>query len=138
MSGHIFFNDKWFGFDDGHYAAARTTEILANSNKSISELFQEFPISSSTPELNIIVTDETKFTIIKKFAHECKLEGKKITIDGLRINFKNGWGLIRASNTTPKLVLRFEADTVKEMVDIKNLFLSELSRICPDIVINLD
>ena len=138
MSGHIFFNDKWFGFDDGHYAAARTTEILANSNKSISELFQEFPISSSTPELNIIVTDETKFTIIKKFTHECQLEGEKITIDGLRINFKNGWGLIRASNTTPKLVLRFEADTVEEMVDIKNLFLSELSRICPDIVINLD
>ena len=108
MSGHIFFNDKWYGFDDGHYAAARATEILARSDKSISELFEEFPSSSSTPELNISVTDKTKFTIINKFADECDLDGEKITIDGLRINFKNGWGLIRASNTTPKLVLRFE------------------------------
>ena len=138
MSGHIFFNDKWYGFDDGHYAAARATEILARSDKSISELFEEFPSSSSTPELNISVTDKTKFTIINKFADECDLEGEKITIDGLRINFKNGWGLIRASNTTPKLVLRFEADSIDEMNNIKGLFLSELSRICPDIDINLD
>ena len=69
---------------------------------------KNFLSSSSTPELNISVTDKTKFTIINKFADECDLDGEKITIDGLRINFKNGWGLIRASNTTPKLVLRFE------------------------------
>jgi len=138
MSGHIFFNDKWYGFDDGHYAAARATEILSNHDENISDIIHKFPISSSTPELNITVTDETKFTIVEKFTNECSLDGKKITIDGLRINFNNGWGLIRASNTTPKLVLRFEGDSLKEMNEIKDLFLSELSRICPDIVINLD
>ena len=138
MSGHIFFNDKWYGFDDGHYAAARATEILSNHDENISDIIHKFPISSSTPELNITVTDETKFTIVKKFTNECSLDGKKITIDGLRINFNNGWGLIRASNTTPKLVMRFEGNSLKDMNEIKDLFLSELTRICPDIVINLD
>ena len=138
MSGHIFFNDKWYGFDDGHYAAARATEILSNHDENISDIIHKFPISSSTPELNITVTDETKFTIVEKFTNECSLDGKKITIDGLRINFNNGWGLVRASNTTPKLVMRFEGNSLKDMNEIKDLFLSELTRICPDIVINLD
>jgi len=138
MSGHIFFNDKWYGFDDGHYAAARATEILSNHDENISDIIHKFPISSSTPELNITVTDETKFTIVEKFTNECSLDGKKITIDGLRINFNNGWGLIRASNTTPKLVMRFEGNSLKDMNEIKDLFLSELTRICPNIVINLD
>jgi len=138
MSGHIFFNDKWYGFDDGHYAAARATEILSNHDENISDIIHKFPISSSTPELNITVTDETKFTIVEKFTNECSLDGKKITIDGLRINFNNGWGLIRASNTSPKLVMRFEGNSLKDMNEIKDLFLSELTRICPDIVINLD
>ena len=138
MSGHIFFNDKWYGFDDGHYAAARATEILSNHDENISDIIHKFPISSSTPELNITVTDKTKFTIVEKFTNECSLDGKKITIDGLRINFNNGWGLIRASNTTPKLVMRFEGNSLKDMNEIKDLFLSELTRICPNIVINLD
>ena len=138
MSGHIFFNDKWYGFDDGHYSGVRVAEILNKSNKSISELINEFPQSFSTPELNITVTDENKFSIIKDFEDNCELDGEKITIDGLRVNFKNGWGLIRASNTTPKLVLRFEGNSFEEMNSIKDLFLSELSRICPDIDINLD
>ena len=80
MSGHIFFNDKWYGFDDGHYAAARATEILSNHDENISDIIHKFPISSSTPELNITVTDETKFTIVEKFTNECSLDGKKITI----------------------------------------------------------
>jgi phosphomannomutase/phosphoglucomutase len=138
MSGHIFFNDKWYGFDDGHYAAVRIAEILTNSDKNISELINQFPQSFSTPELNITVTDETKFSVIEDFEKNCNLDGEKITIDGLRVNFKNGWGLIRASNTTPKLVLRFEGDSSEEMNEIKDLFLSELSRICPNIDINLD
>ena len=138
MSGHIFFNDKWYGFDDGHYAAVRIAEILTNSDKNISELINQFPQSFSTPELNITVTDETKFSVIEDFEKNCNLDGEKITIDGLRVNFKNGWGLIRASNTTPKLVLRFEGDSLEEMNEIKDLFLSELSRICPNIDINLD
>ena len=138
MSGHIFFNDKWHGFDDGTYSGARAIEIISNSDKSISDLIAVLPKSFSTPELNILVADETKFDIVESFAKDCSLTGKKITIDGLRINFDNGWGLIRASNTTPKLVLRFEGDSLKDMEEIKSKFISELSRICPDIDINLD
>ena len=138
MSGHIFFNDKWHGFDDGPYSGARAVEIISNSDKSISDLIAVLPKSFSTPELNILVSDETKFNIVESFAKDCSLKGEKITIDGLRINFDNGWGLIRASNTTPKLVLRFEGDSLKDMEEIKSKFISELSRICPDIDINLD
>ena len=138
MSGHIFFNDKWYGFDDGHYAGVRIAEIIANSNISISNLIDELPKSFSTPELNISVTDESKFEIVERFSQECSLDGEKIIIDGLRINFKNGWGLIRASNTTPKLVMRFEGDSQQEMENIKEKFIAELSRICPEININLD
>jgi len=138
MSGHIFFNDKWYGFDDGPYSAVRAAEILAKSDDSISDIFSRFPNSFSTPELNINVTDENKFEIVKKFINESRLKGKKITIDGLRVNFDDGWGLLRASNTTPKLVLRFEGDSFEAMNRIQDEFISELSRICPDIDINLD
>ena len=137
MSGHIFFNDKWYGFDDGHYSGARIIEIVSKENRKISEIENELPLLYSTPELNIDVTDETKFKIIEDFSKECSLDGEKITIDGLRINFKNGWGLLRASNTTPKLVLRFEGNSVDDLNQIKSNFLNELSRICPDIDINL-
>ena len=137
MSGHIFFNDKWYGFDDGHYSGARIIEIVSKENRKISEIENELPLLYSTPELNIDVTDETKFKIIEDFSKECSLDGEKITIDGLRINFKNGWGLLRASNTTPKLVLRFEGNSVDDLNQIKSNFLNELSRICPNIDINL-
>ena len=138
MSGHIFFNDKWYGFDDGPYAAVRAAEILAKSNRSIAEIFGDFPESFSTPELNITVTDENKFEIIDRFMANSDIDGDKILIDGLRVNFNDGWGLLRASNTTPKLVLRFEGDTKETMNRIQNEFISELSRICPEIDINLD
>ncbi len=138
MSGHIFFNDKWYGFDDGPYAAVRAAEILAKSNRSIAEIFGDFPESFSTPELNITVTDENKFEIIDRFMANSNIDGDKILIDGLRVNFNDGWGLLRASNTTPKLVLRFEGDTEESMNRIQNEFISELSRICPEIDINLD
>ena len=137
MSGHIFFNDKWYGFDDGHYSGARIIELIWKRNESISEINEKLPKSFSTPELNIDVTDETKFKIIEDFSSQCSLEGEKITIDGLRIIFDDGWGLLRASNTTPKLVLRFEGDSMDSLNKIKNDFLNELSRICPDIDINL-
>lgn len=133
MSGHIFFNDIWYGFDDGHYAGARMVEIISNSSRNISSIIDDFPKSYSTPELNISVTDDTKFQIIKKFTEECEIKGDKISIDGLRINFKNGWGLIRASNTSPNLVLRFEGSSENDLNIIKDEFISELSRICPDV-----
>ena len=138
MSGHIFFNDKWYGFDDGHYSGARIIELVCKKDMSISSINDDLPKLFSTPELNINVAEDNKFKIIEDFASECSLEGEKITIDGLRINFDNGWGLIRASNTTPKLVLRFEGNTESDLHAIKDMFLNDLSRICPDIDINLD
>ena len=138
MSGHIFFNDKWYGFDDGHYSGARIIELICKKDMSISSINDDLPKLFSTPELNINVAEDNKFKIIEDFASECSLEGEKIRIDGLRINFDNGWGLIRASNTTPKLVLRFEGNTESDLHAIKDMFLNELSRICPDIDINLD
>ena len=137
MSGHIFFNDKWYGFDDGHYSGARIIEMLSKNEKSIAEICNELPMLFSTPELNINVTDENKFKIIKEFTDNCRLEGEKNTIDGLRLDFEDGWGLIRASNTTPKLVLRFEGRSEEILNRIQNDFLNELTRICPDIDINL-
>ena len=137
MSGHIFFNDKWYGFDDGHYSGARIIEMLSKNEKSIAEICNELPMLFSTPELNINVTDDNKFKIIKEFADNCRLEGEKNTIDGLRLDFEDGWGLIRASNTTPKLVLRFEGKSEEILNRIQNDFLNELTRICPDIDINL-
>ena len=137
MSGHIFFNDKWYGFDDGHYSGARIIEMLSKNEKSIAEICNELPMLFSTPELNINVTDDSKFKIIKEFADNCRLEGEKNTIDGLRLDFEDGWGLIRASNTTPKLVLRFEGRSEEILNRIQNDFLNELTRICPDIDINL-
>ena len=138
MSGHIFFNDKWYGFDDGVYSGARIIELKSKTKKSVSNLNKELPILFSTPELNIEVSDEKKFEIVKKFVANCTLKGEKISIDGLRINFDNGWGLLRASNTTPMLVMRFEGNTEENLISIKNKFLKELSRICPDIDINLN
>ena len=138
MSGHIFFNDKWYGFDDGVYSGARIIELKSKTKKSVSNLNKELPILFSTPELNIEVSDEKKFEIVKKFVANCTLKGEKISIDGLRINFENGWGLLRASNTTPMLVMRFEGNTEENLISIKNKFIKELSRICPDIDINLN
>ena len=139
MSGHIFFNDKWYGFDDGPYSGARIIEALSkNTNyETISEIISSYPQSFSTPELNIDVTDENKFNIVESFISENNLDGEKITLDGLRVNFENGWGLLRASQTSPKLVLRFEGDTIKDMEKIQADFIAELSRISPDIDINL-
>ena len=137
MSGHIFFNDKWYGFDDGVYSGARIIELILKTNKSISNLSEDLPKLFSTPELNIEVSDEIKFEIVKKFIANCALEGEKILIDGLRINFENGWGLLRASNTSPMLVMRFEGNSKRSLDYIKNEFIKELSRICPNIDINL-
>ena len=133
MSGHIFFNDDWYGFDDGHYAGVRIIDLINRSDSSIDQMVSRLPESFSTPELNIHVSDDIKFDIVQKFAEECLLDGNQITIDGLRIEFSNGWGLLRASNTTPKLVLRFEGDSEDDLKTIQENFLNEFKRICPEI-----
>jgi phosphomannomutase/phosphoglucomutase len=138
MSGHIFFNDQWYGFDDGHYSAFRLIEIMKNSESSLGSLFQNLPKVCSTPELNIRVDEDKKFQLVEDFVLKSNFDdAEKITIDGLRVNFDDGWGLLRASNTTPKLVLRFEAVTPKRLNEIKNLFLNQLKRIDESINIEL-
>mgnify|MGYP003325278664 CR=1 FL=1 len=136
MSGHIFFNDKWYGFDDGHYTAARVLEIMTHKNSDIDSLINMYPKTASTPELNIKVADDKKFDVVSEFIDKANINGEKISIDGIRINMENGWGLLRASNTSPNLVLRFEGDTEEDLIQIKSMFLNEFSRIFPDIDLN--
>ena len=138
MSGHIFFNDQWYGFDDGHYSAFRLIEILTQSTVPLSSIYQSLPKAFSTPEINIDVLEEKKFQIVENFIQNSEFgSGEKNTIDGLRVNFNDGWGLLRASNTTPKLVMRFEANTSERLEEIKNLFLIQLKQIDESIEIKL-
>ena len=132
MSGHIFFNDRWPGFDDGIYAGARMLEIIANSEED--DPFSTVPNMLSTPEINISAEDEEKFQIVKTFIENSKFSDAKIvSIDGIRVEFEKGWGLLRPSNTSPCLVLRFEAETDNDLNKIKKIFYSGLKSIKPDI-----
>ena len=138
MSGHIFFNDQWHGFDDGHYSAFRLLEIMDGLNIPLSKILDQLPKACSTPELNINVSEDKKFEIVKNFLDKARFEGgTKVTIDGLRVDFDDGWGLMRASNTTPKLVLRFEAKTSSRLREIKNMFLDQLKLIDETIQIDI-
>ncbi len=134
MSGHIFFKERWFGFDDGIYSAARLLEILSQESANAEDLFETFPNDISTPEINIKVTDVTKFSIIKALETDAQWgDAKLTTIDGVRVDYPKGWGLVRASNTTPVLVLRFEAETEAELQRIKDVFHAELKKVAPDL-----
>jgi phosphomannomutase/phosphoglucomutase len=136
MSGHIFFQERWFGFDDGLYAGARLVEILAQQSLSASEIFATFPDSYNTPELKILLSDETKFEFMQRFIDQAHFsDGKKTTIDGLRVDFPFGFGLMRPSNTTPCLVLRFEADSPHNLQHIQQLFRQQLLAIDPNVML---
>ena len=132
MSGHIFFNDRWKGFDDGIYAGARMLEIIASEDTK--DIFSELPNMVSTPELNVPTSDEGKFYLVEEFIKKTDFSNAKIIdIDGIRVEYEKGWGLLRASNTSPVLVLRFEAETEDALNDIKGFFFENLKRIEPDI-----
>lgn len=134
MSGHIFFKDRWYGFDDALYAGARLLQILASHHENCSTLFESIPNSINTPELKIFVSDNEKFSIMNQLMTHANFgEGNLITIDGLRVNFTDGWGLVRPSNTTPCLVLRFEAKTENALEKIKTIFRHNLLAVKPDI-----
>ncbi len=134
MSGHIFIKERWFGFDDGIYSAARLLEILSQSDVDAETLFAGFPNDISTPEINIDVTDESKFSIIDALQRDADWgKADLTTIDGVRVDYPHGWGLVRASNTTPVLVLRFEADNDAELQRIKAIFHAQLKRVAPDL-----
>ena len=132
MSGHIFFNDRWKGFDDGVYAGARMLEIIASEDTK--DIFSELPNMVSTPELNVPTSDEGKFYLVEEFIKKTDFSNAKIIdIDGIRVEYEKGWGLLRASNTSPVLVLRFEAETEDDLNNIKNIFYKNLKCIEPDI-----
>lgn len=119
MSGHIFFADRWFGFDDAIYASARLLEILSRSTKKLSALMADLPITYSTPEIRIYASDEVKFRIVDEVRRELAALYPVIDIDGVRAIFPKGWGLVRASNTQAVIVLRFEADTEADLAAIQ-------------------
>ena len=132
MSGHIFFNDRWKGFDDGIYAGARMLEIIASEDTK--DIFSELPNMVSTPELNVPTSDEGKFYLVEEFIKKTDFSNAKIIdIDGIRVEYEKGWGLLRASNTSPVLVLRFEAETEEDLNNIKTIFYENLKSIDPKI-----
>lgn len=134
MSGHIFFNDRWFGFDDAIYAAARLLEILALEVAGADELFAEFPSSVSTPELHISVNEDSKFRIVDALQKQGEFgDGGINTIDGVRVDYPNSWGLVRASNTTPMLVARFEGRTSEDLDAVREIFRVQLLKVEPSL-----
>ena len=124
MSGHIFFKERWYGFDDALYTGARLLEIISKSGKTCSEIFAEMPVNISTPEININFEKHgQQFEAMEKLSTNINFPSATInTIDGVRVDYENCWGLVRASNTTPCLVLRFEADDNEVLLEIKTKF----------------
>ena len=132
MSGHIFIKERWYGFDDGLYAAARLLEILAKDSRSTTEVFGELPDSVNTPELNVPMHEGEPPVFINSLLEHAHFEDATIsTIDGLRADFPDGWGLVRASNTTPVLVLRFEADNQDALARIMGEFRRVMVQVNP-------
>jgi len=119
MSGHIFFNDRWFGFDDAIYASARLIEILSRSEEKLSAMMAGLPKTFATPEIRIYASDEVKFKIVEEVRKALAARYPVIDIDGVRAIFPRGWGLVRASNTQAVIVLRFEADTEADLAAIQ-------------------
>ncbi|SEM35068.1 phosphomannomutase / phosphoglucomutase [Pseudoxanthomonas sp. GM95] len=134
MSGHFFFMERWYGFDDGLYAAARLLEILALRDETPSEILDALPNGVSTPEIKVPVPDGLAHAIVQEFVEVARFEGARLsTIDGLRADWDDGWGLLRASNTTPVLVLRFEADNSAALDRVRDDFRTQLQAVAPDL-----
>ncbi|NIC05878.1 phosphomannomutase/phosphoglucomutase [Billgrantia bachuensis] len=133
MSGHIFFQERWYGFDDGLYGAARLLEILSKQEEDADAFFARYPQDIGTPEINVHVTDENKFDLVDKLAREGDFgnDGVKTTLDGIRVDYPDGWGLCRASNTTPVLVLRFEGKSDAALERIRHCFADALKQVDP-------
>jgi phosphomannomutase / phosphoglucomutase len=127
MSGHMFFADDFYGFDDGIYASGRLMEILSNTDKTLSEIVDEIPKFASTPEIRVDCADADKFDVVSGLVKEFRKENDVIDIDGARVQFGDGWGLVRASNTQPVLVLRFEAKSLDRLEEIIDIFKQKMS-----------
>lgn len=129
FAAHIFLRDDWYGFDDGLYVAARLVEILSRQQESATAVFQKFETGVTTPELKIEIDDDVKFEVMERILKLADFpDAEMIRLDGLRVEFDDGWGLIRASNTSPALLLRFEADSAQRLSDIQSEFKALIQR----------
>lgn len=134
MSGHIFFNDRWYGFDDGLYSGARLLELLSRLNQKSDEVFGALPDAINTPELNVQMREGETHKFIEDLMMQADFGDANVTmIDGIRADFSDGWGLVRASNTTPVLVLRFEGKDQKTMQRIQSVFKAQMLAVKPDL-----
>lgn len=133
-SSHYFFGDRWTGFDDGIYAASRLLEILVLYNKPCSEVVGILPKQMATPEIIVKVPDEDKFDIVQRFIDAAQFPGAKLLeVDGIRVEYREAWGLLRASNTSPALTLRFEARSEGALKKIQSMFREQLNAVAPDL-----
>jgi phosphomannomutase/phosphoglucomutase len=130
LSGHIFIRERWFGFDDGMYAGARLLEIMSIRDQDLDGIFSAFPETSSTPEMRIPIDETQKFSVIRQLSEKGEWgNGKVSKIDGVRVDFAKGWGLVRASNTAAELTLRFEADDDDTLATVQHLFKQQLAMV---------
>ena len=130
FSGHLCLVENWYGFDDAIFSAARLLQLLSQTTASADECFAKYPVTVTTPEIKIQTTEEHKFTVMQALSATGNFgQGKMTLIDGIRVDFDNGWGLIRPSNTSPVLSLRFEADSEAALAEIQNLFQTELQKV---------
>ncbi len=118
MSGHMFFADRYFGYDDAVYASARVVELLSRSDKPLSGIIDGLPVVHNTPEMRVDCPDDVKFQVVERAREHYRKLHPVIDVDGARINFGGGWGLVRASNTGPVLVVRCEADSKSRLQEI--------------------
>jgi len=121
MSGHIFFGHRWFGFDDGIYSSARLIELVSHAPAPLSTLLADVPVTHATPEIRVDCPEEKKFELVRRAQEWFSARYEAVTVDGVRVVFPDGWGLVRASNTQPLLVLRFEARTADRLAEIQRL-----------------
>jgi phosphomannomutase/phosphoglucomutase len=133
MSGHMFFADRYFGYDDGIYAACRILEILSHTGRRVEELLADLPRTYTTPEIRVECADSLKFELVDRIGRHFRNEQEVVTVDGVRVKLRHGWGLVRASNTQPALVLRFEADSEEALSEYRQRFEDLLARIRRDL-----
>lgn len=136
MSGHTFFKERWYGFDDGLYTAARLLEIVSKRDETVADIFNALPDTVNTPELNIEFAEGEHYAFMEKVVAAAQFDDAKVTtLDGIRVDFAEGWGLIRASNTTPVLVLRFDADNQAALDAIQARFKELLQSVDADLAL---
>jgi len=133
MSGHLFFADRYYGYDDAVYAGGRILEILSHAKESLVQIVDALPKTFSTPEIRFDCPEEKKFQTVEVLANHFKNQYEVIDIDGARVIFPNGWGLVRASNTQPVLVMRFEADSTENLEQIQKIIHAELEKIIKEL-----